>query len=71
MLAELTTVTDVALAQILRGRLAAAGIEAVLFDEGFSGLLGGGFPGIRLMVIADDLPAARGLLGLPENEASD
>lgn len=69
MLTELATLNDVALARILHGRLLAAGIAAHLFDEGFSGLLGGGFPGIRLMVAEPDLVAARELLGLPENEA--
>ncbi len=68
-LTELVTVNDVSLAEIMRGRLAADGIEAVLFDAGFSGLLGGGYPGIRLMVTADDAQAARRVLDLPENEA--
>ena len=58
-LVELVTVNDVALAQILRGRLAADGIETHVFDSGFSGLLGGGMPGIRLMVEPEQLEAAR------------
>lgn len=64
-LAELTTVNDVPLAHILQARLQSEGIDALLFDTGFSGLLGGGFPGIRLMVHADDLDAARLILELP------
>jgi hypothetical protein len=71
MLVELLTVNDVPLASILHGRLLAEGIDAELFDAGFSGLLGGGYPGIRLMVPADDEPRARRLLDLPENKAAD
>lgn len=70
MLVELVTVNDVPLASILHGRLLAEGIEAELFDAGFSGLLGGGYPGIRLMVPADDAQRARRVLELPENEAT-
>lgn len=71
MLVEILTVNDVPLAAILHGRLLAEGIEAELFDAGFSGLLGGGYPGIRLMVPADDAARARHLLELPEKEAGD
>jgi hypothetical protein len=71
MLVELMVVNDIPLAEILKGRLRASGIEAVLFDSGFSGLLGGGFPGIRVMVPADQELAARELLQLPENEAGN
>jgi hypothetical protein len=69
LLVELLTVNDVPLAAILRGRLNAEGIEAELFDVGFSGLLGGGFPGIRIMVPDDDEARARHLLNLPEKRA--
>ena len=69
-LVELLTVNDVPLASILQGRLAADGIEAALFDAGFSGLLGGRYPGVRLMVLAEDEAQARRLLDLPENRAS-
>jgi hypothetical protein len=65
----LVTVNDVTLAEILRGRLGADGIEARLFDAGFSGLLGGGYPGIRVMVDERDEAIARLILDLPENEA--
>ncbi len=71
VLVELMVVNDVALASILQGRLRAEGIEAELFDAGFSGLLGGGYPGIRLMVSADVEARARRALDLPENKASD
>jgi hypothetical protein len=49
--------------------LLAQGIDAELFDSGFSGLLGGGYPGIRMMVPADDCPRARRLPYLPEKKA--
>lgn len=68
-LEELLVVNDVALAHILNGRLQADGIDSHLFDTGFSGLLGGGFPGIRLMVPAAQLARARWLLDLPDSEA--
>lgn len=71
MLVELLTLNDVPLASILHGRLLAEGIEAELFDANFSGLLGGGYPGIRLMVPADDEARARELLDLPEKKAAD
>jgi Putative prokaryotic signal transducing protein len=71
VLVELLTVNDVPLAAILQGRLRAEGIDAELFDSGFSGLLGGGYPGIRLMVPADDEARARRLLEVPEKKAVD
>ncbi len=64
-LREAARLHDVALAEILAGRLRAAGIDAQLFDAGFAGLLGGGQPGIRLMVPAADLAAARALIADP------
>ncbi len=70
-LVELLTVNDVMLAEILRGRLASEGIEVQLFDAGFSGLLGGGYPGIRVMVEAEDESRARIIVDVPENEAED
>jgi hypothetical protein len=66
-LVELALLHDMALAAILRGRLAAAGIPALLFDAGFSGLLGGSTTGVRLMVEAADAEAARLLLDMPES----
>ncbi|MFN7173288.1 MAG: putative signal transducing protein [Thermaurantiacus tibetensis] len=67
-LAELERLHDVALAEIMAGRLRTAGIAATLFDAGFAGLLGGGLPGIRLMVPAADLRAARALLSAPGSD---
>lgn len=68
-LVELVTVNDVTLAEILRGRLQSDGIQTQLFDAGFSGLLGGGYPGIRVMVEERARQRARALLDLPDNEA--
>ena len=53
-------------AQIMRGRLEAAGIEAVLFDAGIASLIGPGVSGIRVMVVDSDERAARALLGAPD-----
>lgn len=64
-LAELLTINDPVLAEIMRGRLAAEGVRALLFDAGFAGLLGGAYPGVRLMVRRRDLASARRLLDLP------
>lgn len=63
---ELVVVNDVPLAHIMQSVLAAEGIESFLYDTGFSGLLGGGYPGIRLMVASGDAAAARCVLELPE-----
>lgn len=46
-------------AQIMRSRLASAGIPAVLFDAGIASLIGPGVSGIRLMVDEADLALAR------------
>jgi hypothetical protein len=66
-LVELAVLHDVTLAEIMRGALAADGVEAHLFDAGLAGLLGGGYPGIRLMVAAVDAERARTLLDLPKD----
>jgi hypothetical protein len=52
-------------AEILRSRLDAAGIPAILFDAGIASLIGPGVSGIRLMVDADDLALARRELARP------
>lgn len=52
-------------AEIVRSRLAAAGIPAVLFDAGIASLIGPGVSGIRVMVDADDEPLARAELARP------
>ena len=49
-------------AAMARGRLAADGIEAVLFDGGLSSLGLGMMAPARLMVEEDDLEAARAIL---------
>lgn len=49
-------------AEIARSALAAAGIEAVLFDAGIASLIGPGVSGIRLMVVDDDVAQARAAL---------
>lgn len=66
-LREAARLHDVVLAEILAGRLRAEGIDARLFDSGIAGLLGGGLPGIRLMVPASDLVAARALISAPDS----
>jgi hypothetical protein len=52
-------------AEIVRSRLAAAGIIAVLFDAGIASLIGPGVSGIRVMVDADDEARARAELARP------
>jgi hypothetical protein len=52
-------------AEIVRSRLAAAGIMAVLFDAGIASLIGPGVSGIRIMVDADDEAVARAELARP------
>jgi len=62
-LVELDRFADSMLAQIVRGRLEAAGIPAFCFDTGMN--LAEGAPlmlPIRVMVLAEDLAAAQALL---------
>ena len=49
-------------AEIARGRLAAEGIEAVVFDGAMSAYTGGGLIPVRLMVLAEDERRARAAL---------
>jgi hypothetical protein len=58
-------------AELARGRLAADGIEAILFDAGLSSLGIGAMTPVRLMVDEDDAPAARRLLAAPPEDAPD
>lgn len=51
-------------AEVKRATLAAAGIEAVLFDAGIVSLIGSGLSGVRLMVLDEDEAAARSLLAI-------
>ncbi len=60
-LVEVDRVFDSVGAEIVRGYLESAGIEAVLFDSGLASLLGG-VSGVRVMVAPDDAAAARALL---------
>ena len=56
------TLFDPIAGEIARGRLEAAGIDAVLFDGGIASVIGSGLSGVRLMVGACDEAAARALL---------
>lgn len=61
----LETVFNPVEAEIMRMRLEAGGIEAVLFDTGIASLIGPGVSGVRLMVLGDDEGTARALLASP------
>ena len=61
-LVVLATLFDPVEAEIMRMRLEAGGIDAVLFDTGIASLIGSGLSGVRLMVLDDDEADARALL---------
>jgi hypothetical protein len=61
-LVELATFHSPLSAEMARGRLAAEGIEAVLFDGGLSSLGLGMMAPARLMVQEEDLAAAEAIL---------
>jgi hypothetical protein len=61
-LITLETVFSPVEAEIMRMRLEAGGIDAVLFDAGIASLIGPGLSGVRLMVLDEDEAAARALL---------
>jgi Putative prokaryotic signal transducing protein len=61
-LVTLATLFDPIEAEVMRSALAAGGIEAVLFDNNIASLIGSGLSGVRLMVLDDDVAAARALL---------
>lgn len=61
-LVTLETVFNPVEAEIMRMRLEASGIDAVLFDAGIASLIGPGLSGVRLMVLDSDEGAARALL---------
>lgn len=61
-LVTLETVFDPMAAEIMRMRLEAGGIDAVVFDTGIASLIGPGLSGVRLMVLDEDETAARALL---------
>jgi hypothetical protein len=71
-LVELGRYSDASLAHIHRSKLESAGIEAVCFDTGMN--VAEGIPAmirVRLMVLDEDLPAARQLLDERLVEAQD
>ncbi len=61
-LVELATFHDPTTAEIARSRLAAEGIETILFDSGLSSLGLGTMTPVRLMVAEQDREGARRLL---------
>jgi hypothetical protein len=61
-LVELATFQDNISAAIARGRLAAEGIETVLFDAGLSSLGLGAMTPVRLMVEEEEREAAERIL---------
>ena len=61
-LVELETFHDGMAAEMARGRLAAEGIESILFDAGLSSLGIGTLAPVRLMVREEDEAAARKVL---------
>ena len=61
-LVEIASFSDPLAAAIARGRLAAEGIQAVLFDAGLSSLGLGAMTPARLMVDDEDLDEARRIL---------
>lgn len=64
-LACVATVFSPVEADIIRSRLDAAGIAAVLFDAGIASLIGPGVSGIRVMVVDSDEAAACAILAHP------
>ncbi len=69
-LALVETLFDRTVAEIARARLETAGIDAVLFDAGIASVIGSGLSGVRLMVDADDVDAARALLAALADDAA-
>lgn len=61
-LVELATFNDRMLAEMARGRLAAEGVETILFDAGLSSLGIGSLTPVRLMVLDEDRDAALAIL---------
>ncbi|GGE86534.1 putative signal transducing protein [Sphingomonas prati] len=70
-LIELARFPDRILGELARGRLAADGIEAELFDEGFGALGLGVMGGVRLMVAPRDVAAAGEALGIQPDGADE
>ena len=66
-LVELTRFPNRILAELARGRLAADGIAAVLFDDGFAAIGPGTLSAVKLMVARADRFAAADALGLADD----
>jgi hypothetical protein len=64
-LVTLETIFDPVAAELMRLRLEAGGIDAVLFDNGIVSLIGAGLSGVRVMVLDVDEADARRLLAEP------
>jgi hypothetical protein len=64
-LVTLETIFDPVAAELMRLRLEAGGIDAVLFDNGIVSLIGAGLSGVRVMVLDVDETDARRLLAEP------
>lgn len=60
-LTELGSYHDRFEAEIICGRLRAEGLDALIFDSGFGASYGNAFP-VRLMVLEEELEAARAIL---------
>ena len=61
-LVTLETIFNPIEAEIMRTRLEAGGIDAMVFDAGIASLIGPGLSGVRLMVLDADEADARALL---------
>ncbi len=61
-LVQLETIYDPMTAEIVRGRLQSAGIDAVVLDGQIASLIGPGVSGVRLLVEDGDAADARALL---------
>jgi len=59
---ELETIYDPVAAQIVCGRLQAAGIDAMILDGAIASLIGPGVSGVRLLVDEAQAEQARALL---------
>jgi len=59
---EIENLYDPVAASIVRGRLEAAGIAAVVLDAGIASMIGSGVSGVRVLVDEADAANARALL---------
>lgn len=70
-LIEIATFPDLMMAEIVRGRLEAEGIDAMVFDAGLSGLGLGTMAPARLMVDEDDVAQAQQILSEADSFEAD